>query len=139
MDFNIKNFLFFLVFFHVHLIQLILADDDVVLSFHYTWLKTFHFVVVVVPCCWLNFMFYYWQCNYDIHYDRLEVYKDTGEFFEHKINNVKKDETANIFIIDATIWIKQDISNDWKVCELCSHENALLIGVFDVFLRIYSH
>lgn len=47
MDFNIKNFLFFLLFFNVHLIQLNLADDDVVL-FNYIWLKLFKFVVVVV-------------------------------------------------------------------------------------------
>ncbi|XP_055298801.1 uncharacterized protein LOC129566679 [Sitodiplosis mosellana] len=80
MAFNIKNFLFLLVIFNVHLIQLNLADDD-----------------------------------YTILYDRVELFNGTGEHFEYKIHNVKKDDAKNIFTVDAMLGIKQDISNDWKV------------------------
>lgn len=53
--------------------------------------------------------------KYDIHYDKLETHNGTGEYFDYKFDIVKKDEEQNVFMIDSTLQVKHDMTNDMKV------------------------
>lgn len=111
MDLSIRNFLFVLLFFNSNLIQLNLADDDV------------GSIYLLLELVWLLTIFD-WQVEYDIYYDKMETFNGTCEFFEYKFDVVKKDEKQNIFTVDSTLQIKQDITNDIRVRQMFSFWNT---------------
>lgn len=56
--------------------------------------------------------------EYDIHYDQIESYNGTDQYYKYKLDMVKKDENKNIFTVDSTIELLQDLNDDWKVWKI---------------------
>lgn len=54
-----------------------------------------------------------WQVEY--HYDRMESFNGTDTYYKFRFDIVKKDETKNVFTIDGTVELLQDLNDDWKV------------------------
>lgn len=56
--------------------------------------------------------------EYNIHYDQIESYNGTDQYYKYKLDMVKKDENKNIFTVDSTIELLQDLNDDWKVWKI---------------------
>lgn len=54
-----------------------------------------------------------WQVEY--HYDRMESFNGTDTYYKFRFDIVKKDEAKNVFTIDGTVELLQDLNDDWKV------------------------
>lgn len=113
MDFNINRILSIILYFHIQFIGLnsaATADDDVVSFISSQWNRIFDLSTNILFCSVIHL-----QVMYDIHYDRTESFNGTDQYFKYQGSIVKRDETQNIFTVDAMLELLQDLDNDWQV------------------------